>query len=157
MAGGFSTEDHIFKVLAMGSPYFNAVCMGRSLMIPGFVGDNIEAVIKGNGRTKWKELPKTVSKHGTTPEQIFATYETLKERFGEDRMAELPFSAVAMYTYVDKLKTGLSQLMAGARSFRLDTLKRADVVSLTEEAARISDIPYVMDAGMEEAEAILDG
>lgn len=157
MAGGFSTEDHIFKVLAMGAPYFNAVCMGRALMIPGFVGDNIEAVVTGKGSTKWKELPKTVSAHGSKPEQIFATYETLKERYGADRMKELPFGAVAMHTYVDKLQTGLSQLMAGARSFRLDTLKRSDVVSLTEEAARVSDIPYVMDAGMEEAEAILDG
>ena len=46
--------------------------------------------------------------------------------------------------------------MAGARSFRLDTLNRADVVCLTEEAAKVSGIPYVMDAGMEEAEAILD-
>ena len=156
MAGGFSTEDHIFKVLAMGAPYFNAVCMGRALMIPGFVGDNIQAVISGKGTTKWKELPKTVSAHGTSPEQIFATYETLKEKYGADRMKELPFGAVAMHTYVDKLQTGLSQLMAGARSFRLDTLKRADVVCLTEEAAKVSEIPYLMDAGMEEAEAILD-
>ena len=46
--------------------------------------------------------------------------------------------------------------MAGARSFRLDTLKRADLVTLTEEAAKVSGIPYVMEAGMEKAEAILD-
>ncbi len=30
MAGGFSLEDHIFKALALGAPYFKAVCMGRS-------------------------------------------------------------------------------------------------------------------------------
>jgi hypothetical protein len=47
--------------------------------------------------------------------------------------------------------------MAGARSFRLDTLSREDVVCLTEEAAKVSGIPYVMNAGMQEAEAILDG
>jgi len=41
MAGGFSSEDGIYKVLAMGSPHFKAVCMGRALMIPGFVGKNI--------------------------------------------------------------------------------------------------------------------
>jgi glutamate synthase domain-containing protein 2 len=41
MAGGFSTEDHIFKVLAMGAPFVKAVCMGRALMIPGMVGKNI--------------------------------------------------------------------------------------------------------------------
>jgi len=38
IAGGFSSEDHIFKVLAMGSPFVKAVCMGRALMIPGMVG-----------------------------------------------------------------------------------------------------------------------
>ncbi len=158
MAGGFSTEDHIFKVLAMGAPYFSAVCMGRALMIPGFVGDNIEAVVrKGNGRaSKWKELPATVKAFGETPEQIFATYETLLERFGKEAMQRMPLGAMAMYTYVDKLQTGLTQLMAGARSFRLDTLKRADLISLTEEAAKVSGIPYIMEAGMEEAERIID-
>ena len=156
MAGGFSTEDHILKVLAMGAPYFRAVCMGRALMIPGFVGDNIEAVLKGSGNTRWPKLPKTVSDYGETPEQIFATYATLAEKYGKQRMNDLPLGAIAMFTYVDKLRTGLTQLMAGARSFRLDTLKRADLICLTEEAARVSGIPYVMDAGMAEAEAILD-
>ncbi len=157
MAGGFSTEDHIFKVLALGAPYFKAVCMGRALMIPGFVGDNIEAILKGNREGKWKELPPTVAAFGDKPEQIFPTYQTLAGKYGQKRIDKLPLGAVAMYTYVDKLKTGLSQLMAGARSFRLDTIKRADVVSLTEEATRVSGIPYIMEAGMEEADRILNG
>ncbi|HHQ44872.1 MAG TPA: FMN-binding glutamate synthase family protein, partial [Candidatus Altiarchaeales archaeon] len=38
MAGGFASEDGVFKALAMGAPYFKAVCMGRALMIPGMVG-----------------------------------------------------------------------------------------------------------------------
>ena len=155
MAGGFSTEDHIFKVLAMGAPYFKAVCLGRAMMIPGFVGDNIEAVVNKTGSTQWKELPVTVSAFGKKPEQIFVTYATLEQRLGKQKAKKLPFGAIAMYTYVDKLRTGLSQLMAGARSFRLDTVKRSDVISLTEECAKVSGIPYVMDAGMEEAEAIL--
>ncbi len=156
MAGGFSTEDHIFKILAMGAPYFKAVCMGRALMIPGFVGDNIEGVIKKNRETKWERLPSSVSKYGDTPEQIFVTYAALEKKFGA-KVKEIPLGAVAMYTYVEKLKTGLSQLMAGARSFRLDTVKRCDVMSLTEECAKISGIPYVMDAYRKEAMAILNG
>jgi len=155
MAGGFSTEDHIFKVLTLGAPYFKAICMGRALMIPGFVGDNIEGVLRQTKDTKWKELPATVKRFGSEAEQIFVTYATLEERFGKERMKEIPLGAVAMHTYIDKLKTGFSQLMAGARSFRLDTLKRSDVVSLTEEAAQVSGIPYIMDAGMEEADRIL--
>ena len=46
--------------------------------------------------------------------------------------------------------------MAGARSFRLDTLTRTDLVALTEQAAKVSRIPYVMDAFKDEAERILD-
>jgi len=130
--------------------------MGRALMVPGFVGDNIEGVLRNSRPTKWKELPNTVSAYGDRPEQIFVTYETLAQRFGRDEMARLPLGAVAMYTYVDKLRTGLSQLMAGARSFRLDTVKRADLIALSEEAAKVSGIPYIMDAGMEEAEKILN-
>ena len=46
--------------------------------------------------------------------------------------------------------------MAGARNFRLDTLSRNELVSLTEEAAKISGIPYTRDAGMEEAGQIIN-
>ena len=155
MAGGLSTEDHIFKVLAMGAPYFKAVCVGRALMIPGFVGDNVEAVLKDNGGRNWDTLPNSVAQYGDTPEQIFAAYSTLKDRYG-DKVKEMPLGAIAFYTFADKLRTGLTQFMAGARSFRLDTMRRRDVVALTEEAAKISGLSYIMDAYREEADAILD-
>ena len=41
--------------------------------------------------------------------------------------------------------------MAGARSFRLDTISRSDVVALTDEAAKISGLKYVTDVYREEA------
>jgi len=47
--------------------------------------------------------------------------------------------------------------MAGSRNFRLSTISRDDLMALTEEAARISGIPYVMDAYREEAERIING
>jgi glutamate synthase domain-containing protein 2 len=149
MAGGFSTEDHIFKVLAMGSHYFKAVCMGRALMIPAFVGTSIGNWLN-NGN-----VPKTVSAFGTSPEQIFITHAILKEKYG-DQMKELPLGAIGMYTFIDKLRVGLSQLMAGARSFRLDTISRSDVVALTEEAAKVSGLEYVTDAFREEAFEIIN-
>ncbi len=154
MAGGFSAEDHILKVLAMGAPYFKAVCMGRALMIPGFVGDNIQHVITGKGTSNWDKLPPTVSKFGTTPEEIFVTYSTLSDKYG-NRIKDVPFGAIALYTFIDKLRTGLTQLMAGVRSFRLDTIKRKDIVALTEEAAKVSNLTYIMDVQREEAEKIL--
>ena len=62
-----------------------------------------------------------------------------------------------LFSYADKLKVGLQQLMAGARHFRLSTIRRKDLMSLTEECARVTGIPYVMNAYREEAEAILAG
>ena len=66
-AGGFSSEDGVFKALALGAPFVKAVCMGRALMIPGMVGKNIAQWIKDG------KLPKTVSQFGSTPEEIFVS------------------------------------------------------------------------------------
>lgn len=150
IAGGFSTEDHIFKVIAMGAPFVKAVCMGRALMIPGMVGKNIAIWLKeGN-------LPPTVSNYGKTEKEIFICYEELVEKYGKD-MKDITFGAVGVYSFAQKIKVGLQQMMAGSRNFKLSTISRDDLMSLTEEAAKVSGIPYVMDAYRKEAEAILDG
>ncbi len=148
IAGGFSTEDGVFKALAMGAPFFKAVCMGRALMIPGMVGKNIGEWLAA------EDLPKTVSKYGSTPDQIFVTYEELKEKYGKD-FKRIPLGAVGLYTFGQKFRVGLQQLMAGSRNFNLSLLSRDDVMALTEEAAKISGISYVMDARRAEAEKIL--
>ena len=148
IAGGFSLEDHVFKVLAMGSPYVKAVCMGRALMIPGFVGKNIEQWIKNN------DIPPTVKEFGTKPEEIFVCYEELAEKYGKD-MKDIPLGAVGIYTFSQRIKVGLQQLMAGSRNFNLSAISRKDLMALTEDASKISGIPYVMDAYRKEAEKIL--
>jgi glutamate synthase domain-containing protein 2 len=148
MAGGFSEEAGVFKAIAMGAPYVKAVCMGRALMIPGMVGKNIGQWIRDG------KLPKTVSKYGNTPEEIFVTYDTLRDKYGKE-IEEIPLGAVGIYTFCEKIRIGLQQFMAGCRSFRLSGISRKDIMALTEEAAKISGIPYVMDAYREEAESIL--
>jgi len=149
IAGGFALEDHIFKALAMGSPYIKAVCMGRALMIPGFVGKNVAEWISK------KNLPPTVAEYGTKPEEIFVCYEELAERYGKD-MKDIPLGAVGIYTFCQRLKVGLQQLMAGSRNFRLSTISRSDLMSLTKEAEQVSGIPYVMEAYRDAAEKILE-
>lgn len=150
IAGGFSSEDHIFKVLALGAPFVKAVCMGRALMIPGMVGKNISQWIKE------KQLPPTVSEFGTTEKEIFVYYEELEDKYGKE-MKNIPLGALGVYSFSQKIRVGLQQLMAGSRNFRLNTISRSDLMSLTEDAAKVSGIPYVMDAYRKEAEAILDG
>ncbi|MDR3160828.1 MAG: FMN-binding glutamate synthase family protein [Spirochaetaceae bacterium] len=150
-AGGFSSEDGVFKALALGAPYVKAVCMGRALMIPGMVGKNIDRWMKeGN-------LPKSVSDFGKTPEEIFVNYERVKDIVGADEMKNIPLGAVGIFSYADKLKVGLQQLMAGARRFNLEVINRRDLMSLTEECSKVTGIPYIMDCYREEALKILEG
>jgi glutamate synthase domain-containing protein 2 len=150
-AGGFSSEDHIFKVLALGAPYCKAACMGRALMIPGMVGKNAELWLKGEAGG----LPSTIAKHGSKKEEIFVCYAELKEKYGKE-VDKLPLGAIGIYSAGEKIRVGLQQLMAGARKWRTDLITRKDLFSLTEEAAKVTGIPYVMDAYKEEAYKIID-
>ncbi|MFA5410806.1 MAG: FMN-binding glutamate synthase family protein [Candidatus Omnitrophota bacterium] len=150
IAGGFSTEDHVFKVIAMGAPYVKAVCMGRALMIPGMVGKNIAEWLKED------KLPPTVSAYGKTEKEIFVYYEELLDKYGKE-MKNIPLGAIGIYSFAQKIRVGLQQLMAGSRNFRLSSISRRDLMALTEEAAEVSGIPYVMEAFRQEAEAVLNG
>ncbi len=149
-AGGFSTEDHIYKAIALGAQYVKAVCMGRAMMIPGFVGKNIATWAKAD------DLPKTVAQYGKTPEEIFITYERVKELVGNDEMENIPLGAVGIYSFCDKLRVGLQQLMAGSRCFRVHAITRKELMSLTRECAEVTGIPYVMDCYRDEAIEVLD-
>jgi glutamate synthase domain-containing protein 2 len=148
--GGFSAEDHIFKALAMGAPFVKAVCMGRALMIPGMVGKNAGLWMNNGG------LPNTVGQYGSTPEEIFVCWEEVSSIVGKDEMKTFPLGAVGFYSYAQKLRVGLQQLMAGARAFNIPAVGRDDLMSLTEECTRVTGIPYVMEAYRAEAEAILN-
>jgi hypothetical protein len=160
-AGGFALEDQIFKGLALGAPFTKMICMGRALMIPGFLGANIEGAlhherreaVKGN----WTKLPATVSNLGNSPEQIFAGYYDVEKIVGADEMANVPLGAIAMYTLADKLSAGLQQLLAGARKFSMDQLSREDLCSANRETEAETKIPFITDVHDEIAKKILKG
>src|SRR5512137_3056513 len=100
-AGGFSSEDGVFKALAMGAPFVKAICMGRALMIPGMVGKNIDQWIKDN------DLPKTVSEFGSTVDEIFVNYEDVKKLVGNKEIQNIPLGAIGIYSYSQKIRVGL--------------------------------------------------
>jgi glutamate synthase domain-containing protein 2 len=140
-AGGFSSEDHVFKALGMG----------RALMIPGMVGKNAERWL----RDEEGGLPPTVSKFGFTKEEIFMNYEVLKAKYGTE-VDDLPLGAIGLYNVVDKIKVGLQQLMAGSRNWKVGYISRDDIFSLTTECAKITGTKYVMDAYRQEALEIIE-
>jgi glutamate synthase domain-containing protein 2 len=149
-AGGFSSEDGVFKALALGAPFTRAVCMGRALMIPGMVGKNIANWIREN------KLPHNVSQFGTTPEEIFICWEQVKSIVGANEMNNIPLGAIGIYSYVDKIRIGLQQLMAGARCFAIPAISRRELMSLTQDCSKITGIPYLMNAYLEEASKVLE-
>jgi glutamate synthase domain-containing protein 2 len=159
-AGGFALEDHIFKALALGAPYTKLVCMGRAIMIPGFVGSNIEGALHPERKAKvnghWSELPKTVKEQGSSAKEIFSAYFDIEKKVGKDEMKNIPYGAIAFYTLADKLGCGLQQLMAGARKFSLNKITRGDIMSGNRETAVETGIPHVSDVNDESARKILN-
>ncbi|MHC1713491.1 MAG: glutamate synthase-related protein [Solidesulfovibrio sp.] len=158
-AGGFAREDHIFKALAMGAPFVKMVCMGRALMIPGFLGANIEGVLHPERREKvhgnWDTLPKTVSAFGAEPQQIFAAWHSVRDKVGNAAINDIPYGAIAAGTLLDKLGAGLQQLLAGARRFSVTSIRREDIASANRETERETKIPFITDAQDAVAKEIL--
>jgi len=171
-AGGLAREDHIFKALALGAPFTKLVCMGRALMIPGFVGSNVEGVLRGQEREiveegrivrkdmthgNWDKLPGTVSEIGSSPEEIFAGYYEVQKKVGKNEMKNIPFGAIAIWTLADKLAAGVQQLLAGARKFSVNEIRRDDIFSANRETENETGIPFITDVADDRAKKILSG
>ncbi|MCX8204997.1 MAG: glutamate synthase-related protein [Candidatus Nezhaarchaeota archaeon] len=143
MAGGFVDETQIFKAIAMSNfgsgPYVKAVLMARA---------PLTAVMKASFFAELAEkgkLPKAFEEaFGSAPEKFFIMAPELKAALKE-RFEEVPWGAVGLYTYLDKVKVGLQQLMAGARKWKLNLIDRGDLVALTERASRATGIPMFED------------
>ena len=129
-------------------------------MIPGFLGANIEGVLKPDSKEKvfgnWDKLPKTISNLGTKAEKIFASYFDVQKKVGKKEMKNIPYGAIAFWTMADKLGCGLQQLMAGARKFSLSQIAREDLFSGNRETAIETGIPHVADVNDESAKKILN-
>jgi glutamate synthase domain-containing protein 2 len=155
MAGCFMNETQIFKSIAMsgfdGKPYVKAIAMGRAPLTAVMKAKHYMELARANN------LPKGFAElYGNRPEQFFIATTELAERFGADAK-KIPWSAVGLYTYFhDRLGTGLQQLMAGSRKWRLDLLDRGDIAALTERASRVTGIPLMDDMEKDLMEEILE-
>ncbi len=158
-AGGLAREDHIFKALALGAPFVKLICMGRAMMIPGFVGANIEGALHPDRKEavhgNWDSLPPAVMENGLRAEEIFAGYFDVQKKVGADEMANIPLGAIAIWTLCDKLAAGVQQLMAGARRFKLSEISRDDLFAANRETEKETGIRFMTEALDEQAKSIL--
>lgn len=160
LAGGLAREDHIFKAIALGSPFTKLVCMGRALMIPGFLGSNIEGVFHPERKEKvngnWDKLPPSVKQIGHTKDDLFAGYYDVQKKVGKEEMKHIPLGAIAAWTFADKLAAGLQQLMAGARKFSLDRITRDDIMAANRETETETGLPYITEKNDKAAHEVLN-
>ncbi|MBN2809652.1 MAG: FMN-binding glutamate synthase family protein [Deltaproteobacteria bacterium] len=161
LGGGLAREDHIFKALALGAPFTKLALMGRAVMIPGYLGANVEGVIKPKERQRlsgnWDELPPNVAQYGNSADEIFAGYYEVEKKVGKDEMKNIPYGAIAMYTLADKLAAGLQQLLAGARKFNVNEITRDELFSGNRETETVTGIPFLTDVMDDSAKRILKG
>ncbi len=148
VAGGITMEDHVYKALALGAPYFKIAGMARGPLAAAMVGKTI------GRRINEGKVPVYISRFGGTVEEIFITAPHLKKIYNS-RFAEIPPGAIGVYTYFQRLRQGMQQLMTGNRKFALKYIERGDIAAITKEAASVSGIPYIMDVDQEEVERIL--
>ncbi len=149
LAGGFTLEDQVFKGLALGAPFVRLIGMARAPIAAAMVGKTIGRTIAEN------QVPVYIERFGNTRDEIFVTSNVLQKELGNDAFESLPTGAIALYTYYERVAQGLRQLMAGSRKFAVSHLARNDIAALTQEAAQVSGIPYIMDVDQEEVEGIL--
>lgn len=124
MAGGIAMEDDIYKVLALGAPYIKAVAIGRAAMAAAMSGKLVgEMINKGN-------IPMTLKKFGDDADKIFREAKSLKKIYGE----EIPFGAIGVYSFINRLSLGIQLFMTLNRKFSLNYINQQDVIPLTREA-----------------------
>jgi len=152
MAGGFVEETQIVKAIALsnfdGEPMVKGVVMGRAPLTAVMKAEYLAELASR------ERLPKSIGEeYGSTPERFMANYLELSRRYDGRR---LPWGAVGLYNYVERLRIGMQQLLAGMRKFGLSLVDRGDLVALTERASRVTGIPMPHESDSELIETILE-
>lgn len=132
IAGGFATEDQIYKGLALGAPYINFVAVGRAAMAAAMAGKQINDLIEAGN------IPKEYQRFGTTKEDLFADIRELKLYY--ENASEFSGGAIGVYSYINRITAGLKQLMALNRKFKLEYIDRSDIIPLTELASQVTNL-----------------
>ena len=136
IAGGISNETQIFKALAMGAPYVTCVAMARAPITAAMKGKYMGEVISDAAATpamlNTLGFPRDKTPDTLTLAEAFTEYDSLMKEYGGK---EIPPAAVGVYTYFEsKLGTGLKQLLAGTRKFKLNLIDRNDIAIISHRA-----------------------
>ena len=127
LTGGFSTEDQIFKALALGAPYITHIGLCRAAMAAATSGEKVGELIKAG------QVPAHLKKYGSTIEEIFKDLPDLRAIYGKDANNFSP-GAIGAFSYLNRIANGLRHFSALNRKFNIRLLDQKDVIPLTGDA-----------------------
>ncbi|MBS7609666.1 FMN-binding glutamate synthase family protein [Candidatus Bathyarchaeota archaeon] len=153
MAGGFVNETQVLKAIALSNfgegPLVKAAVTGRAALTSVMKASYFVRLAKEG------KLPKHFAlNYGDEPEKLFPFLMGLKARLGE-KANRIPWGALGLYGYIERMSVGLQQLLAGIRKFKLSLVSRRDLFSLTERASKVTGIPLAEESENRELEDIL--
>jgi len=130
VTGGFSTEDQVYKALALGAPYIKAVGLCRSSMAAAMAGKKIGRLLEEG------KVPAHVKPYGTTKEEVFADLPELRWLYGSEA-DNFSAGAVGVYSYLKRIAFGLQHFAALNRKFDIKHIDSSDLIPLTPSARDI--------------------
>ena len=130
ITGGITSEDQVFKALAIGAPYVKIVGLCRAAMAAAMVGEKIGQLLeKGT-------IPKHLEHFGGTKDTLFRHLPELRSIYGQAANQMSP-GAIGAYSYLQKIAFGLRHFAALNRKFDVRYINREDVIPMTREAKDI--------------------
>jgi len=127
LTGGFSTEDQVFKALAIGAPYITHIGLCRAAMAAAMSGEKMGQLLEEG------KVPPHLAKYGSTKEEIFAELPELRSLYGEEA-DKMSTGAIGAYSYLKRIAFGLQHFAALNRKFDVKYLDRSDVIPMTRDA-----------------------
>jgi len=130
LAGGFTTEDQVYKALAIGAPYITAVGICRAAMAAAMVGEKTGAALAEGS------VPPHLKKYGATKDELFWELPELRSLYGA-AADEMSTGAIGAYSYLKRIAFGIQHFAALNRKFDVKYIDQRDVIPLTEDARRL--------------------
>ena len=130
IAGGFATEDQVFKALALGAPYFQAVGLCRAAMAAANSAKKVSEQIEAGN------IPAHLRKFGDSRETLFADLPDLRHLYGK-QADSFSSGAVGVFSYLNRIAMGLRHFAALNRKFDVNLLGPDDLIPLTREAGEL--------------------
>lgn len=130
VTGGFASEDAVFKALALGNGYVQAIGLCRAAMAAAMSAKNIgDSIAQGH-------VPSHLKKYGETVQEIFADLPDLRALYGKQANDFSP-GAIGVFSYLHKIAFGVKHFGALNRKFDIQYFDPTDLIPLTQAAAAL--------------------